>query len=179
MTEQNIVAAVLQKVRAAIGGLITEGALPPGLDLSRISAEPPREAAHGDFATNAAMVLSNQARRKPRELAELIVVKLHSDDLIATAQVAGPGFINLTLKPLGAALVAEFGRDLLSWSEARRLEVVRQKSVAMMMAMIRADLAALNVRHDVFFSERSMLEGGRDLVAETIARLRERGDVYE
>jgi arginyl-tRNA synthetase len=292
MTEQNIVAAVLQKVRAAIGGLITEGALPPGLDLSRISAEPPREAAHGDFATNAAMVLSNQARRKPRELAELIVVKLHSDDLIATAQVAGPGFINLTLKPqawtdalravldagmeygrstlgqgtainveyvsanptgpmhvghcrgavfgdalcnllafagfsvtreyyindagaqvdalaqsaflryrealgekigaipeglypgeylkpVGAALVAEFGRDLLNWSEAKRLEVVRQKSVAMMMAMIRADLAALNVRHDVFFSERSMLEGGRDLVAETIARLRERGDVYE
>ena len=61
--------------------------------------EPPREAAHGDLATNAAMVLAKDARKKPRELAEQIAAKLRADDLIAQVEVAGPGFINLTLKP--------------------------------------------------------------------------------
>ena len=61
--------------------------------------EPPREAAHGDMATNAAMVLAKDAGRKPRELAEAIAAKLRADDLVAKAEVAGPGFINLTLKP--------------------------------------------------------------------------------
>ena len=63
------------------------------------------------------------------------------------------------LKPVGAALVAEYGHDLLNRPDERRLPVVRQKAIDMMMAEIRDDLAALNVKHDVFFSERSLIAG--------------------
>src|SRR3989440_4149589 len=99
MSDQNIFAAVLDKVRAATNALAADGMLPAGIDQSRIVVEPPREAAHGDIATNAAMVLAKDARRKPRELAEAIAEKLKADALIAKVEVAGPGFINLTLKP--------------------------------------------------------------------------------
>ena len=99
MNDQNIFAAVLDKVRAANNALVADGALPPAIDQSRIVVEPPREAAHGDMATNAAMVLAKDAGKKPRELAEAIAAKLRADDLVARAEVAGPGFINLTLKP--------------------------------------------------------------------------------
>ena len=296
MNETNIVAAVLRKVRAANAALIDEGVLPAGIDQSRIAVEPPREAAHGELATNAAMVLAKDARRKPRELAGLIAARLEGDALIARAEIAGPGFINLTLKPeawigalraileaadygrseighdaqgqstavnveyvsanptgpmhvghcrgavfgdalanllafagfavtreyyvndggaqvdvlarsallryrealgetigpipeglypgdylkpVGAALAEKYGRDLLDWPEDRSVAVARQTAVDMMMAAIRADLAALNVRHDVFFSERSLVEAGNDLVAATIAALRAQGEVYQ
>src|SRR5271165_6499153 len=99
MSETNIVAAVLRKVRAANDALIADGVLPTGIDQSRIAVEPPREAAHGELATNAAMVLAKHARRKPRELAEAIAAKLGGDELVAALEIAGPGFINLTLKP--------------------------------------------------------------------------------
>src|SRR5205085_3770350 len=79
--------------------LVRDGFLPPGTDGSRIAIEPPREAAHGDMATNAAMVLAKDAGRKPRELAEAIARWLSDDDLVENVEVAGPGFINLTLKP--------------------------------------------------------------------------------
>ena len=100
MSDQNIFAAVLDKVRAATGALIAEGVLPSGVDQSRIVVEPTREAAHGDMATNAAMVLAKDAGRKPRELAEAIAGKLRADELVAKVEVAGPGFINLTLQPV-------------------------------------------------------------------------------
>jgi arginyl-tRNA synthetase len=292
MSDQNIFAAVLDKVRAVNNALVAEGTLPAGIDQSRIVVEPPREAAHGDMATNAAMVLAKDARKKPRELAEAIAEKLRADPLVARVEVAGPGFINLTLtpaawigalqtvladgagygrgqagqgipvnveyvsanptgpmhvghcrgavfgdalanlldvagfavtreyyindagaqvdvlarsaflryrealgedigpipeglypgdylKPVGAALAAEYGHDLLNWPEERRLPLVRQKAVDMMMAAIREDLAALNVKHDVFFSERSLTGDGADLVARTIADLRAQGEVFE
>src|SRR6266851_9089097 len=99
MSDQNIFAAVLDKVRAAADALIAEGVLPAGIDQSRIVVEPPREAAHGDMATNAAMVLAKDAGKKPRELAEAIAAKLAADELVQKVDVAGPGFINLTLKP--------------------------------------------------------------------------------
>src|SRR3954463_7095304 len=99
MNDQNIFAVVLDKVRAANNALVAEGALPAAIDQSRIVVEPPREAAHGDMATNAAMVLAKDAGKKPRELAEAIAAKLRADDLVAKAEVAGPGFINLALKP--------------------------------------------------------------------------------
>ncbi len=83
------------------------------------------------------------------------------------------------LKPVGAALAAEYGDKLKAQPEAQWLPVVRAKSIAMMMAAIRADLAALNVKFDVFFSERSLIAGAADRVAETIEWLRERGYVYE
>ncbi len=96
---KNIFAVVLDKVHAACDALIAEGLLPDGIDQSRVQVEPPREAAHGDMATNAAMVLAKDAGRKPRELAEALAEKLRRDDIVSKVEVAGPGFINLTLKP--------------------------------------------------------------------------------
>ena len=83
------------------------------------------------------------------------------------------------LVPVGGELAAEFGAALSAKPEAEWLPIVRAKAIAMMMDMIRSDLAALNVRHDVFFSERSLIEGAADRVGATIASLRANGEVYE
>ena len=96
---KNIFAVVLDKVRAAYHVLVTEGLLPEGIDQSRVQVEPPREAAHGDMATNAAMVLAKDAGKNPRQLAEALAQALRRDDIVSKVEVAGPGFINLTLKP--------------------------------------------------------------------------------
>src|ERR1700716_1030396 len=93
----NLFADVLARVHAVCGALAAEGGW-PSVDLSRVVVEPPRDTAHGDMATNAAMVLAKEAKSKPRDLAERIAAKLRNDDLIASVDVAGPGFINLTLK---------------------------------------------------------------------------------
>ena len=95
----NVFAVVLDKVHQANRALMAEGLLPAGIDQSRVVVEPPREASHGDMATNAAMVLAKDAGRKPRELADAIAAKLRDDPLVEKVEVAGPGFINLTLKP--------------------------------------------------------------------------------
>jgi len=296
MTAQNspphLFADVLARVRAVCGELATSNAWPAPIDLSRIVVEPPKDASHGDMATNAAMVLSKEARTKPRDLAEQIAARLRADPLIAAIDIAGPGFINLSLKPqvwadglrtvlrqgpeygrsmigaaeqvnveyvsanptgpmhvghcrgavfgdalasllaiagyavtreyyindagaqvdvlarsaylryrealgenigdipeglypgdylkpVGAALAAEHGRTLLDLAEAEWLPVVREKAITMMMAVIKGDLAALNITHEVFFSERSLTAQGNDRVAKTIAYLRAKGDVYE
>ncbi len=76
------------KVIAVLDGLAGEGAIPSGLDPSRVAVEPPREAEHGDVATNAAMVLSKAAGMKPRDLANLIVAKLQELDEVTSAEVA-------------------------------------------------------------------------------------------
>jgi arginyl-tRNA synthetase len=288
----HLFADVLARVHAVCGALAAEGGWPAGIDLSRVVVEPPRDAAHGDMATNAAMVLAKEARAKPRDLAEAIAAKLRADDLIASVDVAGPGFINLTLKPkawsdalrtvlregdaygrsaigaaekvnveyvsanptgpmhvghcrgavfgdalcsllafagydvtreyyindagaqvdvlarsaylryrealgedigaipeglypgdylmpVGKALSAEYGDKLLAMPEGGWLPIVRDKAIAMMMEEIKGDLSALNIRHDVFFSERSLVETGNNKVTETIDFLRSRGDVYE
>jgi arginyl-tRNA synthetase len=99
MSDQNIFATVLNKVRSANTALVAAGMLPAGIDQSRVVVEPPRDAEHGDMATNAAMVLANAAGKKPRELADAISDRLRADALIDKVEVAGPGFINLTLKP--------------------------------------------------------------------------------
>ena len=99
MPSINIFAEMLERVRAASEALIAAGVLPSGIDQSRVTVEPPRDAAHGDMATNAAMVLAKDAGRKPRELAETIAEKLRADALVAKAEVAGPGFVNITLRP--------------------------------------------------------------------------------
>ena len=83
------------------------------------------------------------------------------------------------LKPVGQALAAEHGDRLLAMPEGEWLPVVRATAIAMMMEEIKGDLAALNIRHDVFFSERSLIETGNNRVAATIDRLRSQGDVYE
>ena len=127
---KNIFTAVLARVHAAVEALAGEGALPGGLDLSRILVEPPREATHGDMATNAAMVLAKPAGKKPRELAEAIAAKLRGEVLIEDVAVAGPGFINLTLtraawiEELRAALAAgrDYGRSEIGAGQSVNVE---------------------------------------------------------
>src|SRR5664279_2819540 len=288
----HLFANVLARVHAVCGALAAEGGRPAGIDLSRVVVEPPRDAAHGDMATNAAMLLAKEARAKPRDLAEQIAARLRADDLIASVDVAGPGFINLALKPQvwadalrtvlregaaygrsaigkadkvnveyvsanptgpmhvghcrgavfgdalaslldfagydvtreyyindagaqvdvlarsaylryrealgenigeipaglypgdylkpgGHALAAEYGDKRLAMFEAAWLPAVRARAIAMMMEAIKGDLAALNFKHDVFFSERSLIETGNNRVTETIDYLRSKGDIYE
>src|SRR5256714_1052795 len=83
------------------------------------------------------------------------------------------------LKPVGQALATEHGDKLLAMPEGGWLPIVREKAIAMMMEEIKGDLAALNIRHDVFLSERSLVQTANNKVSETIDFLRSRGDVYE
>ena len=79
--------------------LVADGALPSGIDRAGVTVEPPRDAAHGDLATNAAMVLAKRAGTNPRALAGLIVPGLAASPGVAGAEIAGPGFINIRLDP--------------------------------------------------------------------------------
>src|SRR5246127_3676661 len=96
----HLFADVQARVHAICADLAADGGWADGTDLSRVVVEPPRDPSHGDMATNAAMVLAKDAKAKPRDLAEAIAARLRSDDLIAKVDIAGPGFINLTLRPL-------------------------------------------------------------------------------
>jgi arginyl-tRNA synthetase len=287
----NVFTLFTAHVRSAIEALAAAGAFPRPPELERVVVEPPRDSAHGDLATNAAMALAKDAVMKPRDLAERLAAELGKLPQITKVEVAGPGFINMTLdpsvwrqalraailagpdfgrshigeseavnveyvsanptgpmhvghcrgavfgdalanllasagyavtreyyindagaqvdvlarsaylryrealgeaitipeglypgdylKPVGVALVAEHGRSLYQMPEETWLPIVRAKAIDMMMAEIRDDLATLNVRHDVFFSERSLIEGEKNAVAETIAELRGKGEIYE
>jgi len=84
-------------IEAALSAMQAAGELPAGLDFSAITAEPPRDAAHGDIATNAAMVLAKAAKKKPREIADALLPRLKADPDVVDGAVAGPGFINLKL----------------------------------------------------------------------------------
>ncbi len=84
------------EIEAALGRLAASGTLPK-LDTAAVTAEPPRDASHGDVATNAALVLSKQAGRKPREIADLLVGELKKNADVTDISVAGPGFVNLRL----------------------------------------------------------------------------------
>src|SRR3569623_317130 len=79
--------------------LVADGVLPDGLDRKNVTVEPPRDPAHGDRATNAAMGLAKSARTNPRALAEAIKPKLEALPSVTSVEVAGPGFINLRLTP--------------------------------------------------------------------------------
>jgi len=280
-------------IRALVVAAITEmtaaGELPPGLDLAAIAVEPPRDGAHGDMATNAAMVLAKPAALPPRVIAEALAKRLAADPRIADVGVAGPGFLNLRLRPavwqgvvaavlsegadygrarlgagrrvniefvsanptgpmhvghvrgavvgdalarllafagwdvtreyyindggaqvdvlarsayeryreanglnpeireglypgdylipVGEALKARYGDRLLGRPEAEWLTDLREISTQMMLAMIRADLAALGVTMDVYSSEKALYGTGR--IEAAIARLRDMGLIYE
>ena len=82
---------------AALDALVAAGDLPAGLERRAVTVEPPRDATHGDLATNAAMVLAKAAGTNPRALAEKIAAELGKLDEVSAVSVAGPGFINLTL----------------------------------------------------------------------------------
>ncbi len=281
----DISAAVL----AALDRMVAAGALPAGLDTSAVTVEPPRDAAHGDMATNAAMVLAKPAGMKPRDIAETLAAQLQADDRIALAEVAGPGFLNLRLAPgvwqglvgavlregaefgrsdmgqgkrvnvefvsanptgpmhvahargavvgdalaalldfaghdvtreyyindggaqvdvlarsayeryreahglspeiaeglypgdyliaVGEALKEKFGDSLLERPEADWLDTVRDVATGMMMDMIRADLAALGVAMDVYYSEKSLYGTGR--IEAALDSLKAKGLLYE
>ena len=95
----NIFAEIRQSVLELLDALEAEGTIPPGLNHGAVAVEPPRDAAHGDMATNAAMVLAKPAGMPPRQLAEILAERMTGDTRIASADVAGPGFLNLTLAP--------------------------------------------------------------------------------
>jgi arginyl-tRNA synthetase len=280
-----------ERVRASIKALGWRAADGAELDLGRVVVEPPRDAAHGDLAVNAAMVLAKPMGRKPRDLAIELMGALAADPDIAETEVAGPGFLNLRLtpvawgrflarvlaagptfgrgvvargrvnveyvsanptgpmhvghcrgavvgdalanllgfagaevtkeyyindagaqvdvlarsahlryrealgetieipeglypgdylKPVGSRLAELHGRALVDLAEAEWLPIVRPFTIDAMMAMIREDLAALNVVHDVFFSEKSLQAGPTgDRVAQAIARLTADGLMYQ
>lgn len=288
----NLFAHFTRIIHSQLADLAASGILPDGMDYSRVNVEPPRDASHGDIATNAAMVLARPAGLKPRDLAEKIAEGLRGEDDIEGVEVAGPGFINMRLsasfwpkvlssvlqdgrgfgrcalgggakvnveyvsanptgpmhvghcrgavfgdalanlldfagydvtreyyindagaqvdvlarsvhlryrealgedvgaipeglypgdylKPVGAALAEEFGDRLRDAPETEWLEIVRRKSIAAMMEMIRGDLDALNVRHDVFFSESTLTSENEDRIAALISQLTADGLVYE
>ena len=86
-------------IESAIKILQGRGGLPAALEGVSVTVEPPKDPAHGDVATNAALVLARQAGQKPRELAALIADELARTGDVLNAEVAGPGFINLRLSP--------------------------------------------------------------------------------
>ena len=118
---------MLARVQAAAAPLV-----PADTDLARIVVEPPRDPTHGDMASNAAMVLAKDAKQKPRELAEKIAERLRAEPNVEKVDVAGPGFINLTLKSqvwvdelrLALALGADYGRSDMGRNEKVNVEYV-------------------------------------------------------
>ncbi|MEP0235229.1 arginine--tRNA ligase [Roseibium sp.] len=115
----NIFAEFSERVKAAVSTLALKGPEGASPDLSRVTVESPRDPAHGDLATNAAMVLAKQVGMKPRELADKLAEALREDADITEVSVAGPGFINMRLAPSAwqrvlASVVArglDFGRS--------------------------------------------------------------------
>ncbi|WP_421703855.1 arginine--tRNA ligase [Aliiroseovarius sp.] len=95
----NLFTDIRALVLDSLAEMAAEGVLPEGLSLDNVAVEPPRDAAHGDMATNAAMVLAKPAKMKPRDIAEALAGKLAADARITRAEVAGPGFLNLSLDP--------------------------------------------------------------------------------
>ncbi len=95
----NLFSDIRALVIDSLGAMQAEGKLPTGLDFAAVAVEPPRDAAHGDMATNAAMVLAKPAGKPPRAIAEALAAKLSADARVTLAEVAGPGFLNLRLAP--------------------------------------------------------------------------------
>ncbi len=95
----NLFTDIRALVLTAIEALQAEGTLPEGLNTAPVTVEPPRDPLHGDMATNAAMVLAKPARLKPRDIAEALAARIAADPRVTSAEVAGPGFLNLRLAP--------------------------------------------------------------------------------
>ncbi|MDR7101788.1 arginine--tRNA ligase [Croceicoccus sp. BE223] len=137
MTETTIqtdtIHAIMSRaVDAALDALVANGTLPEGVGRAAVAVEPPRDPAHGDLATNAAMVLAKPAKTNPRALAEGLVTELSAHPLVTEASIAGPGFINLRLAPaawLGeiaavASLGDAYGRSALGAGQTVNVEYV-------------------------------------------------------
>ncbi|WP_112321463.1 arginine--tRNA ligase [Oceanibium sediminis] len=128
----NLFADIRSFVIETLEAMVAAGDLPAGLSMDNITVEPPRDAAHGDMATNAAMVLAKPAGKKPRDIAEALAQRLEGHGLVASVQVAGPGFLNLTLvdgawaKVVPAAITAgaDFGRSTMGAGQRVNVEYV-------------------------------------------------------
>ncbi len=128
----NLFADIRSLVVAAVADLVAAGVLPDGLDTTAITVEPPREASHGDMATNAAMVLAKPASLAPRVIADALATRLKADPRVARVDVAGPGFLNLSLTPdlwqgvVKAALTmgTEYGKSSLGAGQKVNVEFV-------------------------------------------------------
>ncbi|MEM9968578.1 MAG: arginine--tRNA ligase [Pseudomonadota bacterium] len=128
----NVFADIRTRIVAALEDMTAAGALPPKLDFTPITTEPPRDPAHGDMATNAAMVLAKPAQMKPRDIAEGLAQILSEDPRIIAAEVAGPGFLNLRLAPamwhaVMRSILAQgkdFGRSTLGQGQKVNVEYV-------------------------------------------------------
>ena len=127
----NLFADIRSTVITCLDEMTAEGVLPAGLDFANVAVEPPRDPAHGDMATNAAMVLAKPAGLKPRDIADALAAKLTADDRIDSAEVAGPGFLNLRLDAgvwgavVKAALTnADFGKSTLGAGQKINVEYV-------------------------------------------------------
>ncbi|KGJ01635.1 arginine--tRNA ligase [Paracoccus sphaerophysae] len=128
----NLFADIRSLVIDALTALTDLGRLPAGLDLAAVAVEPPRDPAHGDMATNAAMVLAKPAGMKPRDIAEALAAELAADPRVTSAEVAGPGFLNLRLAPgqwrevVSAALAegGDYGRVPAGQGERINIEFV-------------------------------------------------------
>jgi arginyl-tRNA synthetase len=128
----DLFADVKAVVLDALAGMVSAGVLPDELDLGAVTVEPPRDPAHGDMATNAAMVLARPARKPPRDIAARLAERLADAPGIASTEVAGPGFLNLRLDPalwfsvlptvLGAG--TDFGRSALGAGRQVNVEFV-------------------------------------------------------
>ena len=128
----NLFSDIRDLVIAALESMVADGSLPAGLDFAAVAVEPPRDALHGDMATNAAMVLAKPAALQPRVIAESLAARLMADPRLAGADVAGPGFLNLRLDPviwqglIRSALVSgkDFGRSSLGQGMRVNVEFV-------------------------------------------------------
>jgi arginyl-tRNA synthetase len=133
MTEtMTLYAAHEALIETVLTELVAEGVLPAGTSFTNVTLEPPRDASHGDLATNAAMVLAKGAGMNPRALAEAITAKLMAYPAITSADIAGPGFINLRLAPevwlaelqTIAAMGADYGRSQMGAGRRVNVEYV-------------------------------------------------------
>lgn len=128
----NIFAEIRALVTESLTAMTSDGSLPAGLDFSNVAVEPPRDSGHGDMATNAAMVLAKPSNLPPRTIAEALAARLLADPRVTSAEVAGPGFLNLRLAVpvwqavIHAALVegADFGRSDIGTARKVNVEFV-------------------------------------------------------
>jgi len=128
----NLFSDIRALVLDAVSALAAVGELPEGLDTSAVTVEPPRDPGHGDMATNAAMVLAKPAGLPPRQIAEALAARLAADPRVAGAEVAGPGFLNLRLRPAAwqdvvRAAIREsyaFGRSRMGTGQRVNVEFV-------------------------------------------------------
>ncbi|MEL6681289.1 MAG: arginine--tRNA ligase [Pseudomonadota bacterium] len=127
----NLFADIRTLVLACLDQMETDGALPGGLTTAAITVEPPRDAAHGDMATNAAMVLAKPAKMNPRAIAEKLAERLQADPRIVVAEVAGPGFLNMRLDATAwhgviktALSDPDFGKSTLGQGQRMMVEYV-------------------------------------------------------